>query len=149
MTTPTTDPSSAMPAFGGTIALIERTLLTEEVKIGKPGQPVFDPETGQYVPGPDEIAYQGPGLHRASGGPGVVLRLEGQPYRDDGDGRYLLFTPMSAPVAAEGNTVTIAKSTDPAAVGRTFKILDPGETGALSVVRQTWMRIEKTSGGAA
>ncbi|MFJ6136490.1 DUF6093 family protein [Kitasatospora sp. NPDC092286] len=149
MTTPTTEPSSGAPATIGVSAIVERLLLTEEVRLSTPGPQIFDPNTGQYVPGPGVVAYEGPGLHRAAGGPGVVLRLEGQPYKDDGDGRYLLFTPMSAPVAAEGNTVTIVKSADPAAVGRTFKILDPGETGALSVVRQTWMRIEKTSGGAA
>ncbi|MFJ8430426.1 DUF6093 family protein [Kitasatospora sp. NPDC094019] len=149
MTTPT-DPSSGMPAPGGIVSVVERLLLSdEEVRISQPGPQIFDPNTGQYVPGPDVVAYEGPGLHRASGGPGVVLRLEGQPYKDDGDGRYLLFTPLSAPVAAEGATVTIVKSADPAAVGRTFKVLDPGETGGMSVLRTTWMRIEKTGGAAA
>nr|BEK65701.1 hypothetical protein KPHV_29280 [Kitasatospora purpeofusca] len=148
MTTPT-DPSSGMPAPGGIISIVERILLSdEEVRISQPGPQIFDPTTGQYVPGPDVVAYEGPGLHRASGGPGVVLRLEGQPYRDDGDGRYLLFTPLTAPVAGEGNTVSIVKSKDPAAVGRTFKVLDPGETGGMSVVRTTWMRIEKAGAAA-
>ncbi|WP_327073212.1 DUF6093 family protein [Kitasatospora purpeofusca] len=148
MTTPT-DPSSGMPAAGGIVAVVERILLSdEEVRLGQPGPQIFDPATGQYVPGPDVVAYEGPGLHRASGGPGVVLRLEGQPYKDDGDGRYLLFTPLSAPVAAEGNTVTIVKSKDPAAIGRTFKVLDPGETGGMSIVRTTWMRIEKMGAAA-
>ncbi|GAA1162014.1 hypothetical protein F4556_005046 [Kitasatospora gansuensis] len=148
MTTPTTEPGSGTPVISGVLAFVERLLLTEEVRLSTPGPQIFDPATGQYVPGPDVVAYEGPGLHRAAGGPGVVLRLEGQPYKDDGDGRYLLFTPMAAPVAAEGNTVTIVKSGDPAAAGRIFKILDPGETGALSVVRQTWMRIEKIGGAA-
>ncbi|MFJ4791746.1 DUF6093 family protein [Kitasatospora purpeofusca] len=148
MTTPT-DPSSGMPAPGGIVSVVERLLLSdEEVRISAPGPQIFDPNTGQYVPGPDVVAYEGSGLHRASGGPGVVLRLEGQPYRDDGDGRYLLFTPMAAPVAAEGNTVTIVKSKDPAAIGRTFKVLDPGETGGMSVLRTTWMRIAKTGAAA-
>ncbi|MFJ4668901.1 DUF6093 family protein [Kitasatospora purpeofusca] len=148
MTTPT-GPSSGMPASGGIVAVVERLLLSdEEVRISAPGPQIFDPNTGQYVPGPDVVAYEGPGLHRASGGPGVVLRLEGQPYKDDGDGRYLLFTPLSAPVAAEGSTVTIVKSKDPAASGRTFKVLDPGETGGMSVLRTTWMRIEKTGAAA-
>ncbi|MFJ6140135.1 DUF6093 family protein [Kitasatospora sp. NPDC092286] len=149
MTTPPPGPSTGVPAPGGIISAVERILLSdEEVRISAPGPQIFDPNTGQYVPGPDGVAYEGPGLHRASGGPGLVLRLEGQPYRDDGDGRYLLFTPLSAPVAAEGNTVTIVKSKDSAAIGRTFHALDPGETGGMSVVRTTWMRIAKTGGAA-
>ncbi|MFD4394354.1 DUF6093 family protein [Kitasatospora sp. NPDC058478] len=149
MTTPTTDPGTAAPEFGGVTTLVERLLLTEKVRISEPGPQIFDPTTGQYVPGPDVAKYEGPGLHRASGGPGVVLRLEGQPYKDDGDGRYLLFSPLGAPVAAEGNSVTIVESTDSGAVGRTFKVLDPGESGGTAVVRRTWMRIEKAGGAAA
>ncbi|WP_316521135.1 DUF6093 family protein [Kitasatospora brasiliensis] len=149
MTTPTTDPGTAMPESGGVAAIVERLLLTEKIRIGEPGPQIFDPNTGQYVPGPDVVKFEGPGLHRASGGPGIVLRLEGQPYKDDGDGRYMLFSPLSAPVAMEGDTVTIVESTDPAGSGRVFKVLDPGESGGLSVVRRTWMRIEKAGGAAA
>jgi hypothetical protein len=44
--------------------------------------------------------------------------------------------------------VRILKGKDPAAVGRVFKVLDPGETGAIQVVRPTWMRIETVAGGS-
>ncbi|MFF0409694.1 DUF6093 family protein [Kitasatospora sp. NPDC004745] len=149
MTTPTTEPSPGAPAPTGIVAIVERMLLSDEVvRISEPGPQVLDPATGQYVPGPAVVKFEGPGLHRASGGPGIVLRLEGQPYKDDGDGRYILFTPLASPVAAEGNQVTIVKSKDPAAAGRNFKVLDPGESGAMAVVRTTWMRIEKAGGGA-
>ncbi len=146
MTTPTPLPSSGL-FLGGIVGIVERTLLSDEVQIYGPGPEIFDPETGQYHPGPDVVMYEGPGAHRAAGGPGLVLRLEGQPYRDDGDGRYLLFTPLSAPAAEEGQLVKILKSKDPAAVGRVFKVLDPGETGTIQVVRPTWMRIETVAGG--
>ncbi|MEU5383228.1 DUF6093 family protein [Kitasatospora cineracea] len=148
MTTPPPSPGTSTPEPGSVIAIVERALLSDEtVRISVPGPQVLDPNTGQYVPGPPAVLYEGPGAHRASGGPGLVLRLEGQPYRDDGDGRYLLFTPLGAPVASEGAEVTIVASRDGAAVGRVFKALDPGETGTHSVVRSTWMRITKT--GAA
>ncbi|WP_406200061.1 DUF6093 family protein [Kitasatospora sp. NBC_01560] len=139
MSTP--PPPGLLPA--GLPARVERLILQDEVvRISEPGPQVLDPATGQYVPGADVVRYEGPGLHRASDGPGVVVRPEGLPYVRVGDGRYLLLTPLSAPVAVEGNRVTVVKSRDPAAVGRTFRVLDPGETGAMSVVRTTWMQIE-------
>lgn len=149
MTTPPPTPGTGTPESGGVAGIVERILLSDEtLRISEPGPQILDPNTGQYVPGPAVVSYEGPGLHRASGGPGLVLRLEGQPYKDDGDGRYLMYTPLSAPVAKEGDEVTVVKSKDAAAVGRTFKVLDPGETGALSVVRTTWMRIDKVGGTA-
>ncbi|MFC8449485.1 DUF6093 family protein [Kitasatospora sp. NPDC057223] len=148
MTSPLPSPGTPT-SESGVIAIIERALLSDEtVRISAPGPQVFDPETGQYVPGPPTVQYEGPGAHRAAGGPGLVLRLEGQPYKDDGDGRYLAFTPLSAPVAPEGAEVTIVASRDSAAVGRVFTVLDPGESGTHSVLRTTWMRISKTGGAA-
>ncbi len=146
MTTPSSPSSTGLP-LDGVAAIVERALLADKVRIFGPGPQILDPETGQYHPGPDVVAYEGPGAHRPVGGPGIVLRLEGQPYRDDGDGRYLLYTPLGAPIPAEGQQVTIVESKDQGAVGRIFLVLDPGETGTLQVVRTTWMRVQKTSGG--
>ncbi|MEU8919507.1 DUF6093 family protein [Kitasatospora sp. NPDC048545] len=149
MTTPPPTSGTAMPDPGGVVGIVERALLSDEtVRISVPGPQVLDPNTGQYVPGPPAVLYEGPGAHRAAGGPGLVLRLEGQPYKDDGDGRYTLFTPLSAPVAPEGAEIVIVASRDGAAVGREFKALDPGETGTHAVVRSTWMRITKTGAAA-
>ncbi|MFE2346121.1 DUF6093 family protein [Kitasatospora cineracea] len=147
MTTPSPATSTGTPE-AGIIATVERMLLTETVRIAAPGPQVLDPDTGQYVPGPAVIVYEGPGQHRAAGGPGIVLRLEGQPYKDDGDGRYLLFTPLGAPVALEGNDITVLASPDPGAIGRTFHVLDPGQSGGMSVVRSTWMRLATVGEGA-
>ncbi|WP_149038074.1 DUF6093 family protein [Kitasatospora sp. MBT63] len=144
--TPPTATSSILPA--SVAAVVERKLLIETVRIYRPGPMVLDPATGQYVPGPDVTVYEGPGAHRPAGGPGIVLRLEGQPYRDDGDARYTLFTPLSAPVASTGDLVTVVHSEDSAAIGRVWTVLDPGETGTVEVLRATWMRIQKTGGTA-
>ncbi|WP_344462353.1 DUF6093 family protein [Kitasatospora kazusensis] len=148
MTTPT--PASGL-RLDGVTALVERKLLEDVIRIYRPGPQVLDPATGQLEPGPDLVVWSGPGAHRPVSGPGIVLRLEGQPYKDDGEGRYLLFTPLSAPVAEFGDFVTMVESRDGAAVGRVWRALDPGETGTLQVVRTTWMRIEKTgsAGGGA
>ncbi|MER5642056.1 DUF6093 family protein [Kitasatospora sp. NPDC002227] len=148
MSSPTspTDSNSILPASLAT--LVERKLLNDTVRIYRPGPMVLDPTTGQYVPGPDVTVYEGPGAHRPAGGPGIVLRLEGQPYRDDGDARYTLFTSLSAPVAATGDLVTVVRSEDSAAIGRVWTVLDPGETGTVEVLRTTWMRIQKSGGTA-
>ncbi|MEV4557195.1 DUF6093 family protein [Kitasatospora sp. NPDC049285] len=130
-------------------AIVAKKLLKDVVRIFRAGPLVLDPESGQMVPGPDTVIWEGPGAHRPAGGPGVVLRLEGQPYRDDGDARYLLFTPLSAAVAELDDLVTVVESEDSAAIGRVWRVLDPGETSTLQVVRATYMRIERTPGGAA
>ncbi|GAA0695093.1 hypothetical protein GCM10010193_57270 [Kitasatospora atroaurantiaca] len=148
MSTPTDTSAQSGILPNSVIALVERKLLTDTVRIFRPGPMVLDPTTGQYVPGPDVIVYEGPGAHRPASGPGIVLRLEGQPYRDDGDARYTLFTPLSAPVAAIGDRVTVVHSEDTAAVGRVWRVLDPGETATVEVVRATWMRIDKAGGTA-
>ncbi|MET7492795.1 hypothetical protein [Streptomyces sp900116325] len=43
------------------------------VEIFRPGEPVLDPDSGEYHPGPDQILYTGAGAIFASGGrPGPV-----------------------------------------------------------------------------
>ncbi|WP_406435575.1 DUF6093 family protein [Streptomyces sp. NBC_01589] len=55
----------------------------DTVEIFRPGEPVFDPDSGEYHPGPDQILYTGAGAIFAAGGPGLVLSLEGQAYADE------------------------------------------------------------------
>ncbi|TQF05557.1 hypothetical protein E6W39_29175 [Kitasatospora acidiphila] len=154
MTTPTpmatVDAGGLLPA--SVAGLVERRLLTDIVRIYRAGAPVLNPDTGQMEPGPDTVIWEGPGAHKPAGGPGLVLRLEGQAYKDDGDSRYILFTPLSAPAAQVGDMVTVVHSDDSAAVGRVWRAMDPGESGTVQVVRSTWMRIEHVAsapGGAS
>ncbi|MFE5296983.1 DUF6093 family protein [Streptomyces sp. NPDC056632] len=119
--------------------LVEKKILTDTVRIERKGEPVFNPDTGQYEPGPPVMVYEGSGALFPAGGPSVVLHLAGQAYVDDTPSRYRLLTPLSAPVASREDTVAVVASKDPTAVGRTWRVIDLGETATLSVVRTTWV----------
>jgi hypothetical protein len=132
--------------------LIQRKILTDTVRISREGEPVFNPDTGQYEPGPPVILYEGQGGIFPSGDPGIVLHLEGQAYVDDSASKYKLITPLDAPVASRGDTVSIIAGADPAAVSRTWRVLDVGQTSTLAVVRTTFLdqntqSTPSTSGG--
>ncbi|MFH8841921.1 DUF6093 family protein [Streptomyces sp. NPDC017868] len=114
-------------------------MLTSKIRIYRPGEPVFNPDTGQYEPRPPVTVYEGPGAIFPAGGPSVVLHLAGQAYVDDTPSRYRLLTPLSAPVASREDTVTVVETADAAAIGRTWRVLDLGDTSTLSVVRTTWV----------
>ncbi|WP_345036011.1 DUF6093 family protein [Streptomyces sannanensis] len=125
--------------LGAVSDIIERKILTDTVKITRPGEPVFNPDTGQYEPGPPIAIYEGNGGVFPDGGPGIVLHLEGQAYFDDSTSKYKLFTPLDAPVASRGDTVSVTQAADPAAIGRTWRVLDIGQTSTLAVVRTTFL----------
>ncbi|WP_075662594.1 DUF6093 family protein [Streptomyces acidiscabies] len=133
----------SVPAEGLTLGavseLIQRKILTDTVRISRKGEPVFNPDTGQYEPGPPVILYEGHGGIFPNGDPGIVLHLEGQAYVDDSTSKYKLITPLDAPVASREDTVSVVNAADPAAVGRTWRVLDVGQTSTLAVVRTTFL----------
>ncbi|MCB8906779.1 MULTISPECIES: DUF6093 family protein [unclassified Streptomyces] len=131
--------SDAGLTLGAVSAIVEKKILTSKIRIYRPGEPVFNPDTGQYEPGPPVTVYEGPGAVFPAGGPSVVLHLAGQAYVDDTPSRYRLLTPLSAPVASREDTVTVVEAADAAAIGRTWRVLDLGDTSTLSVVRTTWV----------
>lgn len=125
--------------LGAVSAIVEKKILTNKIRIYRPGEPVFNPDTGQYEPGPPVTIYEGPGALFPANGPSVVLHLAGQAYVDDTPSRYRLLTPLSAPVASREDTVSITEADDESAIGRTWRVIDIGETSTLSVVRTTWV----------
>ncbi|WP_411142320.1 DUF6093 family protein [Streptomyces sp. x-80] len=120
-------------------AIVEKKILTAKIRIYREGVPVFTPETGQYEPGPPVTVYEGSGAIFPVGGASVVLHLAGQPYVDDTTSRYWLLTPLSAPVASREDMVTVLEAEDEAAIGRSWRVLDIGQTSTLSVLRKTWV----------
>ncbi|MFG2022312.1 DUF6093 family protein [Streptomyces sp. NPDC048825] len=132
--------------LGAVSAIVEKKILTDVIKIYRPGDPVFNPDTGQYEPGPPVGIYEGRGGIFPSGDPGIVLHLEGQAYVDDSSSKYKLLTPLDAPVASRGDTVSVVASADPAAVGRTWRVLDVGQSSTLAVVRTTFLDQNTQSG---
>src|SRR5882757_5546378 len=125
--------------LGAVSAIVEKKILTSKVRIYRPGELVFDPETGQYEPGPPVTIYEGAGAIFPAGGPSVVLHIAGQAYVDDTPSRYRLLTPVSAPVASREDTLIVVEADDESAFGRTWRVIDIGETSTLSIVRTTWV----------
>ncbi|WP_373865157.1 DUF6093 family protein [Streptomyces rishiriensis] len=111
--------------------MVEKKILTNKVRIYRPGEPVFNPDTGQYEPGPPSTIYEGPGAIFPTGGPSVVLHLAGQAYVDDTPSRYRLLTPLSAPVASREDTVAVVEAEDESAIGRTWRVVLPAVAGVL------------------
>ncbi len=112
----------------------------DTVQIFRPGEQVLDPDSGEYVPGPDFIVYEGLGAVFAAGGPGMVLSLEGQVYADDTNDRYRLLTPLDAPLASREDKVRVIRATqDQGLLNRVWRVLGISEANTLAVVRTTWM----------
>jgi hypothetical protein len=132
------------PAEGLSLAavapIVESRILVDTVQIFRPGPEVLDPDSGEYVPGPDTILYDGNGAIFASGGPGLVLSLEGQAYADDTRNRYRLLTPLAATMASRDDQVRVTVATqDPGLANRTWRVLDISDANSLAVVRTTWL----------
>ncbi|MFI1720305.1 DUF6093 family protein [Streptomyces sp. NPDC020489] len=66
--------------------------------------------------------------------------------------KFKLITPLDAPVASREDTVSVVNAADPAAIGRTWRVLDVGQTSTLAVVRTTFLdqnTQSSTSGGTS
>lgn len=137
MTTPA--PSEGL-SLSAVAPIVETRILVDTIEIFRPGPEVLDPDSGEYVPGPDMTVYQGPGAVFASGGPGLVLSLEGQAFADDTRNRYKLLTPLAATLASREDQVRVTVATqDPGLLNRTWRVLDISDANSLAVVRTTWM----------
>ncbi|MFC7219669.1 DUF6093 family protein [Streptomyces polyrhachis] len=146
MTTPT--PSAGL-SLAAVAPIVETRILVDTVQTYRPGPPVLDPASGEYVPGPDTITYEGAGAVFGAGGPGLVLSLEGQAYADDTRNRYRLLTPLSAPLATRDDRVRVTTaSQDPGLLGRVWRALDISDANSLTVVRTTWLDEATPTAGA-
>lgn len=137
MTTPALSEGLSLAAVA---PIVETRILVDTIEIFRPGPEILDTDSGEYVPGPDVIVYQGPGAVFAAGGPGLVLSLEGQAYADDTRNRYRLLTPLAAPLASREDQVRVTVATqDPGLTNRIWRVLDISDANSLAVVRTTWM----------
>lgn len=144
-----TPPPSEGLSLAAVAPIVETRILVDTVEIFRPGEPVLDPDSGEYHPGPDQILYTGPGAIFASGGPGLVLSLEGQAYADDTRNRYRLLTPLDAPLASREDQVRVTHATqDPGLMNRVWRVLDISDANSLAVVRTTWLDESTQTTGA-
>jgi hypothetical protein len=126
--------------LGAVSDIVKTRILVDKVQIFQPGPEVLDPDSGEYVPGPDTIIFDGDGAVFALGGPGITLSLEGQAYADDTSSRFKLLTALDAPLASRGDLVRVTVATlDPGLLNREWRVLDISDANSLAVVRTTWL----------
>ncbi|MEU1371108.1 DUF6093 family protein [Streptomyces sp. NPDC005803] len=61
-----TPPPSEGLSLVAVAPIVETRILVDTVEIFRPGEPVLDPDSGEYHPGPDQIIYTGSGAIFAS-----------------------------------------------------------------------------------
>ena len=130
--------------LSGIARIVEDLVLLDTIQFSRPGtgEPVFDPDTGQYAYPLDEVVYEGRGAVQVASSPGGVtsLPLPNLPWSDETTSRYRALTPLSAPIAERDMLVTVIavhSGGDQALLGRQWRVQDPGVAGTLSAVRIT------------
>ncbi|MFB7225920.1 DUF6093 family protein [Streptomyces sp. NPDC056227] len=142
---PTLERRSAPPhserfSLAAVAPIVETRILVDTVEIFRPGEPVLEPDSGEYHPGPDRILYTGAGAIFSAGGPGLVLSLEGQTYADDTRNRYRLLAPLDVPLASREDRVRVTVATqDPGLINRVWRVMNISDANSLAVVRTTWL----------
>ncbi|MER6092450.1 DUF6093 family protein [Streptomyces bluensis] len=124
--------------------VVENLIPWDTVRISQPapGQPVFNPETGEYTWPEAETVYEGRGAVQPAGTAAEVVSIPGlnQPWVPETRSKYRLLTPLAAPVAEKDQLVTVVaihEGGDLALLGRQWRAQDPGGVGTISVVRTT------------
>lgn len=145
-----------MPALdlSGLIPVIEEMILQDTVRFQAPagGQPVFDPETGQYEYPDGEVIYEGRGAVQVAGTPGEVtaIPISTTPWVAETTSRYKALTSLAAPIAPRDTIVTVTAvhaGGDTTLIGRQWRATDPSIGGTLGVVRITGLDQVTDTGG--
>ncbi|MFJ4473233.1 DUF6093 family protein [Streptomyces sp. NPDC089424] len=145
-------------ALAGVVTWIEGNLMVDVVRITRPvaGDPVLDPDTGRLTPPTPDLIYEGIGGVIAAGAPGGISSLPSAtlPWAEETMSPARLFTPLTAPMPARDDLVTVVTVHNPqntALIGRTWFCQDPGRASSIEVVRITPLDMRqapRTQGGA-
>jgi hypothetical protein len=130
--------------LSGITTVVENLIPWDSIRITRPapGQPDFNPTTGEYVWPEAETVYEGPGAVMPTGTIGGVTSLPSQnlPWVDETRSKYRALTPLSAPIAERDMLVTVVAvhaGGDIALIGRQWRVQDPSMASTMSVVRMT------------
>ena len=130
--------------LSGITKVVEDLIPWDTIRISAPtpGQPVFDPDSGEYVWPEAEHLYEGPGAVQTAGTAAEVVAIPGAnlPWAAETRSKYRLLTPIAAPVAEKDQLITVVaihEGGDLALLGRQWRVQDPGGAGTMSVVRIT------------
>lgn len=125
-------------------AWIEDTLLVDTVRVARPGtgEPVLDEDTGRLTYPARGTVYEGPGAVQATATQAGATAALGatQPWTQETRSPYRLLTPLSAPIPARDDVVTVVAVHDPARAAlldREWVCVDAGAASTVEVVRIT------------
>lgn len=142
--------------LSGIARIVEDLILLDVVRFTTPaaGQPVFDPDKGEYVYPEGDVLYEGPGAVQSGSLPETASAVVAtQPWVNETTSKYKAFTPLSAPLAARDTIVTVVQvhpGGDVSLIGRQWRAMDPSQGGTLGVVRVTSLdQIQQPASGGA
>ena len=133
------DPASMIVANLPRLRRAAESLMTDTIRITRPGKPDVDPVTGAETP-TGEVLYEGPGKVQTSGG------LASQVSTASGDSSNLgglvpewslyLHLPISATGLREKDVAQVIDSQDPDLVGRTMRLVNMQSEKTLATARR-------------
>ncbi|MGD3109492.1 DUF6093 family protein [Streptomyces sp. YGL11-2] len=118
----------------------DRHLMPDKVKITRfSGEDVLDIETGDLVPAPPVVVYDGrAGLYAHQ----ERIRIKGSgqgAWVEEVRAGYRLVLPLDAPEVREGDTAVVVDARDEQAVGRSYRVSALGEVSSMPVLRTVWL----------
>jgi len=123
---------------------LQSNVLLDTIRIERPatGDPVLDPATGNLTYPEPELVYEGPGAVLSTGAPGGINALPSAtlPWVEETMSPARLLTPLTAPLPARDDLVTVVAVHNPAntaLIGRKWFCQDPGRASTLEAVRTT------------
>lgn len=141
-------------ALAGVVTWLQDNLMIDIVRVVRPvnGDPILNPETGDLEYPEPELVYEGVGGVIAAGAPGGISSLPSStlPWAEETMSPARLFTPLSAPMAARDDLVTVVTVHNPAntaLIGRTWFCQDPGRASTVEVVRVTPLDMKQAARG--
>ncbi|CQR59295.1 DUF6093 family protein [Streptomyces leeuwenhoekii] len=137
-------------ALAGVVTWIQANLMVDTVRIVRPatGDPVLNPDTGRLEYPEPALVYEGIGAVIAAGAPGGISSLPSAilPWAEETMSPARLLTPLTAPIPARDDLVTVVAVHNPAnaaLIGRSWFCQDPGRASTVEVVRITPMDMKQ------
>ena len=131
-------------ALAGVTRWLGTNILIDTVRITLPGtgEPVLNTETGQLEYPPGEVLYESAGavVPGPSTTEGLLSSDASHPWVQTTRSKYVLLTPLEAPIPPQNAVVTVVQVHDPqrtSLIGRSWLCVDQGIASTVEVVRRT------------
>lgn len=133
------DPASMIAASLPRLRHAAESLMTDTIRITRPGKPAVDPVTGAETP-IGEVLYEGPGKVQTSGGmASQTTTASGDSSNAGGlvlEWSLYLHLPISATGLREKDVALVIDSQDPDLVGRSMRLVNMQSEKTLATARR-------------